>query len=200
MGNKDEIKVGKENKKGNSGITSPVINSVFFLHLIQGLSSLPDTPSPPHLPFFPLTRMPPGCHYSHHPQSWRKVHLWIFIVLAHTRPACHESFISSVSFSPSLPLSCRVCIHGWMRLPRWGIMMRKMRDIQQRFAMLGCPQLCSGVNDNSLHEGRLELPSYQCHITQSRDCSYADLRTFLLHCYKDLFFFFWKMPLVDSAR
>ena len=139
MGNKDRRRLKRVNnttgweKKGSAEIRIPAINPVLFIppH-IQRLFPLPDSPSPsPASP--PLTHVPPGCLYSHHPalSPGEKFNLCIFIVVAHTNPAPHESFISlspslSLSLSPSLSLSLslsllasrHICIRGWIQLPR----------------------------------------------------------------------------------
>lgn len=128
MGNKDRRRLKGVNNAGgwekerNSGMRTPAIKPFFFPPHIQGLSSLPDSPSPsPASP--PLTHAPPGCLYSHHPtlSPGEKFNLCIFIVVAHTNPAPHESFIS-LSLFLSCPLSLlasrHICIRGWIQLPR----------------------------------------------------------------------------------
>lgn len=152
-------------------------------------SSYPGAIFTPDSPI-PSPTLSPGCLCSHHPilSPGEKFNLCIFIVVAHTNPTPHESFISrSLSLSSSLSLSPSSHMHPRLDLaPQVRNDDEKMRGNQQRFAMLSCTRSCSGVNENSPHRRRLELPSYLCYIAQSKGCSWSDLRPFLLHWYKDL--------------
>ena len=122
MGNKDRRRLtGVNNTRVWEKRRGGRIRIPFFLYapVIQGPSSLSPSPASP-----PLTHMPPGRLYSHHPilSSGEKFNLCIFIVVAHTSPVPHESFIS---LSLSLLPSHHICNHGFIQLPRWGMMMRK---------------------------------------------------------------------------
>ena len=123
---------GGGEKERNSGTRIPGINPFFFFFLphIQELSSLPDSPSPQ-----PASPPSPTCLQAVFtlitpPSILEKSSVFAFSLWLPT-PCASWKF--HLLFSLALFLSCplsllasrHICIHGWIQLPRWGMMMRK---------------------------------------------------------------------------
>lgn len=130
-------------------------------------SLTPPAPHPsPHPPF--LKHLPAVFTLITPPAVLEKSSIFAFSLWLPT-PALRLMKLSSPSPQLLLFLSCPLSLslpshmHLWLDpAPQVRNDDEKMRGNQQRFAMLGCTQLCFRVSENSLHGGRLELLSHLC--------------------------------------